>query len=165
MTLHPSMPKAQCKTVELWLGSSLSWGGLWGKLVQNSVEAAFLCSFLTWDIPGFKWAGFWRCRILRLSLSKSSLSILVVSQPLAAMMAMLQVSVLTLSAVPHFLSNSVIWKASSHLKCHIIPNPHSALSSWWWKPWWRAECSRVQLCGWLWKVRHVLLLRTGCSLH
>lgn len=36
MTLHPCMPRAQCKTVELWLGSSLSWGGLWGRLVQNS---------------------------------------------------------------------------------------------------------------------------------
>lgn len=36
MTFHPSKPKAQCKTVKLWLGSSLSWDGLWGRLVQNS---------------------------------------------------------------------------------------------------------------------------------
>lgn len=67
-----------------------------------SRRAGFLCSFLTWDMPGFEWAGFWRCRILRLSLSKRSLCILVVSQSLpdrdesAAVMARLQVSVLTL---------------------------------------------------------------------
>lgn len=141
MTLHPCMPKAQCKTVELWLGSSVT-GWIVGQTCPKlSIEVVFLCSFLTWEIGGFEWAGFWRCRILRLSVSKSSLCILIVSQSLpdrgesAAGMAMLWVSVLTFSAMPHFLSNSVIWKVSSHLKCHVIPNPHSALPSWWWELW------------------------------
>lgn len=143
-------------------------GWIVGQTCQKlSVEVAFLCSFITWEIPGFEWAGFWRCRIYP---CLKAVCILVVSQSLpdrgesAAGMAMLQVSVLTLSAVPQFLVQF------SHLKSIFPPqvsqNSKPSFSS----PFLvvkalRAECSRIQLCGWLWKVRHVLLLRTGCSLH
>lgn len=100
-----------------------------------SVEAAFLCSFLTWDIAGFEWAGFWRCRILRLSLSKSSLCILAVSQSLpcdgkaASVCAdplLCLVSCPVQSFEKHLPTSNVILS---------ITNPCSALSSWWWKLW------------------------------
>lgn len=123
-------------------------------------EIAFLCSFLTWEIPGFEWAEFWRCRILRLSLSKSSLCILVISHSARQRWKcswdgnVAPLFVLTLSSVPCFLSSAVSWKASSHLKCHTIPNPHSALPSWWWKLWGQSVagfsyvvgCERLDTC-------------------